>query len=118
MVNERGQNGWSGSDLRQALERAASSNGQVSANVFFGEDVPAEDLTQAVERACAEAAAKTGGAKPTVGKVRSLAKSVSVTGDPETIAALAEVKDVKAVLPSAIEDIYPKPVRRSKVPEE
>jgi hypothetical protein len=50
-----------------------------------------------------------------LGKVHRLAKSFPVTADPETMAAIAASPAVKTILPSEIENIYPRPVKRKSV---
>lgn len=109
---------WGRERVREALKKSASlKGGQAVANVFFGESVSAAELTSAAEKALEAASAKTGAPKPEINRIHRLAKSVSVTGDPDTIAELANVSGVQAVLPSEIEDIYPRPVKRGPASE-
>lgn len=106
-------NQWGAANLGKILtKQAASSGGKVSANVFFHDSVSADELPKAAERAIKRAATRAGKSPAVeIGPVHRIAKSVSVTGDPTVIAELARVQDVKTVLPSEIDDIYPKPVR-------
>lgn len=103
---------WSPEAVRRRLRKIASGGRDASAQVFFDDGVAAERLLDAAEKAITEAAARVGrAARVRIGRVHKLAKSVSVTGDPDVIAELAAVPPVRAVLPSEIEDVYPKPTR-------
>jgi hypothetical protein len=103
---------WSAKRVREMLEKNAASSGQASANVFFHDSVSADQLHDVAQQAITQAAKRLG--RPPslkVGPVHRLAKSVSVKGDPSLIAELSNLENVKAILPSEIDDIYPKPVR-------
>jgi hypothetical protein len=104
---------WSGKDLLEVL-KANGAGGQASANVFFDDSVSADQLAVAAQQAIEQAGNQLGLSSPdaTVGHVRRLAKSVSIKGDPALIAGLSKVANVKAILPSEIPDIYPKPVKK------
>jgi hypothetical protein len=108
---------WSPEQIRKMLELGAAAAGSVSANVFFKDAVSADELSAAADDAIKQAAKRLGRAAPdaTVGRVHRLAKSVSVRGDPELIAELSNADTVKTILPSKIEDIYPKPVQKKIV---
>jgi hypothetical protein len=104
---------WDADSVGKMLaQKAASSGGKVSANVFFDDSVPADELPQVAKRAIETAATRVGkAAKVEIGPVHRLAKSVSVSGDPAVIAELGRLENVKTVLPSEVDDIYPKPVK-------
>lgn len=108
---------WSPEEIRKKLKLGAKSTGTVSANVFFKDAVSADELPAAADHAIKQAAKRLGRAASdaTVGRVHRLGKSVSVRGDPELIAELSNADTVKTILPSEIEDIYPKPVRKKVV---
>jgi len=107
---------WSADSVRQQLRKTASPEGGASANVFFHDSVPAAQLAAAAQKAIEQAAERVGrSAGVTVGKIHQLAKSVSVRGDPDVIAELFNLDSVKSILPSQIDDIYPKPVKRKPV---
>jgi hypothetical protein len=107
---------WSAKRVREMLEQNAAGSGQASANVFFHDSVSADQLSDAAQQAVAQAAKRLGRpATLKVGLVHRLAKSVSVKGDPALIAELSNLENVKAILPSEINDIYPKPVRKRVV---
>jgi hypothetical protein len=103
---------WSTDKVRDALKKAAAESGQASANIFFEPSVSAEQLPEAARTAIDKASAKTGTSKPTIERIHRLSRSVSVRGDPDTIAEMARAENVKAILPSEIDDIYPRPIRR------
>lgn len=100
---------WSPASIRRQLEAACGAEG-AAARIFFDERVTAGQLLEALEGARREAQARLGhvsGLK--VGHVSALARSVSVVGSPELIVEMLNSSDVCAVLPCAIEDIYPRP---------
>jgi hypothetical protein len=49
-----------------------------------------------------------------MGRVRSLSKSFSIEGEVDVLERIAHHPDVKAILPSQVEDIYPKPITKTK----
>ncbi len=107
---------WGIDHIRKLLKAKAAGTGRVSANVFLHDSVSAEQLSGAVKEAIDKAAQRLGrAASVEIGKVHRLAKSVSVKGDPEVIAELSNADSVKTILPSEIEDIYPKPVESKPV---
>ena len=114
MTDDKPSVEWSPEAVRRRLKKTAAE-GSVNAQVFFDESVSADYLPKAAERAITEAAARVGrSARVKVSRVHKLANSVSVIGDPDVIAELVTVSPVKTVLPSEIEDIYPKPTRTER----
>jgi hypothetical protein len=107
---------WSAERVREMLRKQASSEGGVAANVFFHASVPGDQLAELAKKAIDQAAKRiNSSAKVKVGKIHLLAKSVSVKGDPDVIAELTNLDSVKSILPSQIDDIHPKPVKRKLV---
>ena len=51
-----------------------------------------------------------------IGKIHRLAKSFSVRAAPSVIRRMTDLEPVKAVLPSEIEDVMIKPVKKTPVP--
>jgi hypothetical protein len=98
------------------LRNTASAGEGASANVFFHDSVPADALTDAAKKAIEQASKRVGRpGEVTVGRVHRLAKSVSVRGDPDIIAELSNLDGVKSILPSQVEDIYPRPVKSKRI---
>ena len=97
--------------VRRDLKEKADSENRVRAVVFFNEVAPGSSLPETAKKAIDEAAAKIGKrGSVTIGSVRQSANSASVVGDADAIAEVQSDARVKAVLPSEIDDIYPKPV--------
>lgn len=100
---------WSQENVRRQLESAQGADG-AAAQVFFDDQVAADQLVAARGRAMREAQARLGvAAEVKVGRISVLAKSVSVQGSPQILAELLNSADVCAVLPCEVADIYPKP---------
>lgn len=115
MAGDKASPEWSSESVNRQLKNN-SRGGSASANVFFDQSIPAEKLSEAATAAIKETAQRIGKpASVSVGRVHKLAKSVSVSGDPEIIAELQSVGPVKAVLPSEVEDILPKPTKVKKL---
>lgn len=101
---------WTKSAVLKELCEQAGPSGTVKAQIFLTEDV-AGDLANAVEHLVETAQRKAGERTvATIGKVHQLAKSFSIEATPNVLAAIADDPVVKAILPSEIADIYPKPV--------
>lgn len=100
---------WTTERTLENLRRQASAGLTPSAQVFVHETVPPSDLEakvkDIVERSGLEGAVK-------VGPLHRLARSFSIEGSVDSIERIARSSDVKAVLPSRIDDIYPAPVGR------
>ena len=93
---------WTTPQVLKRLRERVKSGEQVSAQVFLRDDVTADALSETVASLVESADAK-------LGKVHRLAKSFSVRGSPEALEQIARSSAVKSILPSEIEDIYPKP---------
>ena len=105
---------WTAENVLAKLRAAAKPGQGVSAQVFLKDDV-ADDQVAAVVQDIIAAVKKQGGQKGPVelGKVHRMAKSFSITAHPDVMAAIANAPEVKTILPSEVEDIYPKPVKRT-----
>jgi hypothetical protein len=107
---------WSSESVRLQLKAKSSSRGGAAAQVFFDKSVPADKLAEAAQTAIRQVASRTGRRRRVrIGKISPLANAVSVRGDPDLIADLMGLDEVQSVLPSEIDDVYPKPVRRRPV---
>lgn len=101
--------GWNKDEVLKDLREKAGPSGTVRAQVFLSGD--AGDVGKAAH-ALVEAARKRAGRRgaASIGKIHRLAKSFSIEASPDVLAAIADAPGVKSILPSEIEDIYPKPV--------
>jgi hypothetical protein len=104
---------WEMGAVIDKLRAQAKEGGAVAAQVFLHGAETEGDLAEAA-RKLVGAASTAGGdraRKASIGRVSNLAKSFSLTADPEVFACLAKEPSVKAILPSQIDDPYPKPVK-------
>src|SRR5712691_7537258 len=82
----------------------------VRAHVFLHDDVPEENLPEVAEQIVAAAKNRVGKhAAAELGKVHRLARSFSLSADIDTLSAVASMPKVKAILPSEITDVFPRP---------
>ena len=111
------ENLWSIENVKEQLRRHSGSDG-VSAQVFLNDKVSADQLGATVTAAIEKVGSRLPGRPHDVvlGRINRLAKSVSVRGDAETIGELMREKQIKAVLPSQMADIYPHPVSKDPLP--
>lgn len=110
-VKSKIENEWGFESVKAQLQKKAAANGAASAQVFFQDRVGADDLGPAITQAIRNVTLRRSPQSDiTVGRINRLSKSVAVKGDVDTIADLLHEQNVKAVLPSEIDDIYPKPV--------
>ena len=107
---------WTTEKVLETLRRQAPPGQSASAQVFLHENVAAEEVMGKAQQIVGQATGQaTGTARSAeIGKVHRMAKSFSVTAVPDVIAEIAKSDDVKAILPSKIDDIYPKPVEKSR----
>jgi hypothetical protein len=114
MANESSPD-WSKASVLADLRKNAGPGQPVRAQIFLHDSVGADDLAATVEEIVAAAKQKLGAREVPVeiGKVHRLAKSFSISADPDVVAAIAGMPAVKSILPSEISNIYPKPVKRS-----
>lgn len=100
---------WTTAQTLEDLRRQASSGLTPSAQIFVHESVsPADFESKVKELVDGSGLADT----VTIGPLHRLARSFSVQGSVDGIERLASSSDVKAVLPSQIDDAYPTPVNR------
>jgi hypothetical protein len=104
---------WDKKTVIERLRAQSKGSKPVAAQVFLAGDKATGNLSELAQELVKAAASKTAGKpKPAaVGRVSDLAKSFSLTAHPDVFAALAKNPAVKSILPSEIEDIYPKPVK-------
>lgn len=108
MPDENTSPQWTKARTLEALRDQARSGRTPSAQVFVDESVPPADLDAKV-RELVEGSGLADSVK--VGPIHRLARSFSVEGSVDGIEAIASSAAVKAVLPSQIDDIYPKSTR-------
>lgn len=115
MADDTPSPNWSTEQVLETLRRQVRDGGPASAQVFMCETVPPDGLRGKVEEIVREVRSR-GCASPdgvVIGRVHRLARSFSVRADPEFIAEIAKSKDVRAILPSRIDDVCPKPLNRT-----
>lgn len=102
---------WSLESVLEALERTAGPDGRASAVVFLNDDVDRKTFDVTVENLVRDALAESGLTceQPTIERTSRLAKSFSLLASPALFSAIAKRPEVKSILPSEIDDIYPKP---------
>jgi hypothetical protein len=103
---------WDKKAVVERLRAQSKGSKPVAAQVFLSGDKAGGNLSELAQELVKAATSKAAGKdKPAVGRVSNLAKSFSLTAHPDVFAALANDPAVKSILPSEIEDIYPKPVK-------
>ncbi len=106
---------WSTPEVLARLRAQAGEGRPVTAQVFLHDDTPAENLPHVAKQIIEAAKKKIGKhAAADLGKVHRLAKSFSLVADVDTLAAVANMPEVKTILPSDIPDIFPRPVKSTK----
>ncbi|CBS89843.1 hypothetical protein [Azospirillum lipoferum] len=104
---------WTTEKVLEILRAQAAQGEHPSAQVFLADNVTATEVGDRARDIVTTAAAKTSSPDATINHVRRFAKSFSVSAAPDVIAAIAECRDVKSILPNRIDDVYPKPVGKS-----
>jgi len=106
---------WKPEAVLAELRKQAQGSGTAAAQVFLVGSETGTDIADTVHSAVRDAARDAGSqsSPPSIGRISTLAKSFSLVAEPAVFSALARHPKVKSILPSAIEDIYPKPVRRT-----
>jgi hypothetical protein len=113
MTDRRPSSEWDKTAVVERLRAQSKGSKPVVAQVFLSGDKASGNLSELAQELVKAATSKAAG-KPqpaAVGRVSNLAKSFSLTAHPDVFAALASDPAVKSILPSEIEDIYPKPVK-------
>ncbi|WP_027154884.1 hypothetical protein [Mesorhizobium sp. WSM2561] len=102
--------------IARELRKQGASGEPVGAQIFFEDNVDVSALAETAEHVIRDAEASLG--KPgsvTVRKIRGFAKSASVSGDPEVIAAVQSSDKVKSVQPNVVRDILPEPRHKKPI---
>jgi hypothetical protein len=104
---------WKTEAVIDQLRTQARESGEAAAQIFLQGPDAGGDLAEVARKlvGAASGTAKGKSHKASIGRVSKLAKSFSLTADPEVFARLAKEPSVKAILPSQIDDVYPKPVK-------
>ena len=104
---------WDKDNVLRLLRLQTATDGRVAAQIFLKDlGDGSEPLTETASRLVRQAeTAASDKSVSSIGRVSALAKSFSLTATPEVFSALAANSQVKTILPSAIDDVYPKPVR-------
>lgn len=105
-------------DVVNRLKQKASHGSPASAQIFVKDSVPSSEVAAVAESIVSNArkSLKLSPDSVHVGKVRSLAKSFSVTSDvADVFAAIASQSDVKSMLESEQTDIFPRPIKHKLV---
>jgi hypothetical protein len=106
---------WTIANVLKELRAKAKPGEGVRAQVFLKDHIADDEVHKVVEDIVAKVKKRSAKGPLALGKIHRLAKSFSVTADPDTMAAIAESPAVKTILPAEVEDIYPKPVGRKAV---
>lgn len=104
---------WSVEGVLQRLRNSVPGQ-KASIQVFLRDGVEASEV-QKKSRDIVDSADPIHSAK--MGRVRSFSKSFSIEGEVEILERIAHHPDVKSILPSEAEDIFPKPVNKGKSAE-
>jgi hypothetical protein len=102
MADQKPTPQWDIPEVLQRLRNRSKPGEPVRVQVFLNDDVPSGALGETVERLVKSADVK-------LGKIHKLAKSFSVQGSPDAVERIARSSDVKSILPSEIDDVYPPP---------
>jgi hypothetical protein len=105
--------GWSIDEVVGRLRGQTGTDGRAAAHVFL-DDAAGENLAASARR-LVNAARRGAGGQGTIeiGPIRQLSRSFAVRATPDMIGRLGRQPGVRAVLPSQIDDILPRPVRQS-----
>ncbi len=105
---------WKIANVIEVLRKQARPNQPPTAQIFLDDSVEIDrvSMEELVQKIVEDAVLGLRGPMigPQLGKLRYLAKSFSVTADPDVIAEIAKSPSVRSILPSKIDDIYPKPL--------
>lgn len=109
---------WGLQEVVDRLQQKASHGLTASAQIFVEDSVPSSEIPAVAEKivSTARKSLKLSPDAVRIGKIRSLAKSFSVTsGVADIFAAIARQSNVKSMLESEQSDILPHPVKRRLV---
>jgi hypothetical protein len=111
---------WQTEDVLKRLEAKTPPGQSVSVQVFLKDGVAPEQLSEVARQIVDDAAKSAGGvsSQPAeIGKVYRRAKSFSVRTAPSVVRQITGHDQVKAILPSEIEEgLLIKPVKKEPVP--
>ena len=109
---------WRKDQVLEALEAATPPGGSAGAQVFLDDSVPAEELGAEVKRIVDKATAVSAAASPPeIGKIHPRARSFSIRAAPSVLREISGQRQVKAVLPSEIEEgVSIEPIKKTPVP--
>jgi hypothetical protein len=102
---------WDKKSVVERLRAQSQGSKPVAAQVFLTGEKASGNLSELAQELVKTAASAAEGKVAALGRVSNLAKSFSLTAHPDVFAALAKDPAVKSILPSEIDDIYPKPVK-------
>lgn len=105
---------WTVKEVLDKLRTQTKPGAAAKLHVFLKDGVAPDRLETVARDMLSAAKVKTGAVEAALGSIHRLARSFSVEADLPTLEALASNKDVRAILPSEVEDVYPKPVRRGE----
>ncbi|MGO7301396.1 hypothetical protein ACC718_32840 [Rhizobium ruizarguesonis] len=99
---------WEKADVLKQVERSGTA--EPGLQVFLDADVPQSEM-DAMAREIVDAAG--GGPAASIGPISRIAKSFAVHGDVSLLRRIAEDSRVRAILPTAVDDVLPEPRRGS-----
>ena len=105
---------WGPEEVLARLRAQTRPGGRARLHVFLTSAVAAECTEQAARRITDLAVAETGTSAAEIGPVRRSARSFLVAAELPALEAIARCPEVSAVLPTDIEDVYPRPVGRGR----
>ncbi|MDA4845256.1 hypothetical protein [Hoeflea poritis] len=104
---------WKKAAVVESLRKQARPNRPPTAQIFLEEniDLGSSSLEGFIRHFVEHASIKSKGTSvgPEIGKLHHMARSFSVTADPEFFAEIAKSPLVKSILPTKVDDIFPKP---------
>jgi hypothetical protein len=114
---DKTKDGQSSEKAAAVADVLAKAQGErVSVSIFFDDSVPAPELAKRLSELVDKAreVLPESGHVAKIGTISKLAKSVGLEADRDMLKEISQSADVKTVLPSEIEDIYPKPAGRKR----
>ncbi|MGO7837219.1 hypothetical protein [Rhizobium johnstonii] len=101
---------WEKADVLKQVEQSGTA--EPGLQVFLDADVPRSEM-DALAREIVEAAGGAGAPGASIGPISRIAKSFAVHGDVSVLRRIAEDSRVRAILPTAVDDVLPEPRRGS-----
>ncbi len=106
---------WRPEAVLRRLKDEASDGQPVSAQVFMSDSVSPDEIVQKAHEIVNAATSKAGLSADSarVGNILILSKSFSVTtGNPDIFKSIASSHEVKSIIDSKQDDIFPRPLNR------